>query len=1233
MAQANTFPTFIRAEYDGSSGGFRELERSAQLSGTNVKRQFQTDMEEVKRTIVNALTMPKNAAGALDFNTAGMRQAAAEAQNVAVATRQVAIAAETAARREGDLSVATRTRVQAFQAAADAAERDALNLAQNARAYEKLQVEIDRVAASSGRMANEAQSAVTANSRLVASQGALRQASIGAGQQLQDIAISIYSGQRAGVVFAQQVPQMMFALSGLEGSTNKTANRIGQFAGFLSGPWGIAVGLGAGVLATFVSSLFTTDEALQKVEFSSFKLNEAQSILGGVIDITTGKINNQNAALQGLAQAQLLVAKVQAQGRLAEARRGVTAIQDRKLVVDGGFGGGINIGRRDRDGRDVISQQVLSGDLTSKKAVDQLEQLRRIGRLTDEEFTAAATSVANLGLELENLKVFDSANRLLNGEATAGDRNLLVKPNKPRKARTGSDDADKAARAARQLEDAIDQSADAVERLRGQFDQAPKDIDKVAEASRDLDNILKDIERRSIGGKRSAADKARDDATLRQIEDAKKNLLPQFLQRPIESRIKAGERELELQRLVLSGREDEAEILSFQYDIMRQMGVETEDQLRKELEGRKISWDRYQALVKQREEMIVLQRAQERLDRAGRSVASQLREIDGIRGSIEEAIARAPKDAAGAVKDLVGNIQQQFRQFSARQLTDQLFGDVFENLENELRAKSPLGRATREFVEGSDKATDAMARLTSGFDAVFASLPGAANDNATSRIRTGYSRMMGGFPISVDGWRSDAMPNRAGDKSPSGMSAEELYETTFTRLFERYLGKGAPLARDLGSIFQGYLQAGPLGGGINGLAAIFGESSGVGKALQSLSKAMPQIGAIMEAQSFIGNLLGNDQIKNGKLLNHIIGPFATALFGSVKRGSANISGSGDEFSVGVTGNTKSYKKAAVGASDSVIGTVQQLADRLGGSINASLGSVSIGRSGDSWHVDTTGRGRLKKSQGGFDFDDDYEAAVRFATMDLIKDGVITGLRASTQRLVAQGKDLEDALQKALDFESVFTRLKEYRDPVGAALDELDKEFTRLKGIFGEAGASAAEYADLEALYGLERSKAIEEAASRITSSLQSLFDDLTIGENGRSLRDRMSAAQAAYDPLKARVLAGDKTAYDAYAEAAKSLLDIQRQFSGSQTPYFALLDEITQITKSRIDAEKNVVSIAENRDSPFGSNGKATGASDNAAVVGAIGQTNDILAKGFGALIAAAGGGGATNGFLSRAFQ
>ncbi|MDO2038598.1 hypothetical protein Q2411_24425, partial [Escherichia coli] len=84
------------------------------------------------------------------------------------------------------------------------------------------------------------------------------------GQQLQDVAISLYSGQRAGVVFAQQLPQLAFALTGLEGSANKTHNRIGQFATFLSGPWGLAVGLAVGAIGTLVASYFDADKQAEK---------------------------------------------------------------------------------------------------------------------------------------------------------------------------------------------------------------------------------------------------------------------------------------------------------------------------------------------------------------------------------------------------------------------------------------------------------------------------------------------------------------------------------------------------------------------------------------------------------------------------------------------------------------------------------------------------------------------------------------------------------------------------------------------------------------------------------------------------------------------------------------------------------------------------------------------------------------------------------------------------------
>ena len=124
---------------------------------------------------------------------------------------------------------------------------------------------------------------------------------------------------------------------------------------------------------------------------------------------------------------------------------------------------------------------------------------------------------------------------------------------------------------------------------------------------------------------------------------------------------------------------------------------------------------------------------------------------------------------------------------------------------------------------------------------------------------------------------------------------------------------------------------------------------------------------------------------------------------------------------------------------------------------------------------------------------------------------------------------------------------------------------------------------MEKLYGIERANAVKEAAEKVTASLKSLFDDLTVGNDARSLRDRLAEAQATYNPLAQRVAAGDTTAYDDYADAAAKLLDLQRQIYGSGDEYFKMLDQITALTKSRIDAETNLAEASANRDSLFAS--------------------------------------------------
>lgn len=238
------------------------------------------------------------------------------------------------------------------------------------------------------------------------------------GFQLQDMAVQFAGGTSAARIFAQQGPQVIGAIQGMAGGTSR-------FATFMGGPWGVAIGVGVAALGALATKLFDTKEALDKVKFAASEVGNAQGILGGVMDMATGKITSQSKALIGLANAQLLVARVQAQARAAEARSEVRSLQDPTLRIGGGFGGGISASRTmGIEGQ--VSKQLLAGVIDGNTAVNKLEEMRRAGLITDQVFAKAAAAVANLGVELENLKVLDNAGKLLRG--TGGTE--LLKPDK-----------------------------------------------------------------------------------------------------------------------------------------------------------------------------------------------------------------------------------------------------------------------------------------------------------------------------------------------------------------------------------------------------------------------------------------------------------------------------------------------------------------------------------------------------------------------------------------------------------------------------------------------------------------------------------------------------------------------------------------------------------------------------------------------------------------------------------
>ena len=268
-----------------------------------------------------------------------------------------------------------------------------------------------------------------AQSALLSFQRSQEVATVSAGQQragmqqlsyqIGDVAQQFALGTNPMIIFAQQGQQVIQALTMMHGGAS-------GLAGFMAGPWGAAIMGGVTVLGMMIPKLLETSSGMDQVKFASNAMGDAQGILGKVMDMTTGKINTQNGALIALARAQLLVARVQAQTRAAEARSAVADIQSRPLEFLGnGFGGGIGLQRRQVDARDTISQQVLSGAIDGNTAIQRLENLRKVGVLTDEQFSSAAASVANLGVELENLKVFDNATKLLNGESVPGGGGLL----------------------------------------------------------------------------------------------------------------------------------------------------------------------------------------------------------------------------------------------------------------------------------------------------------------------------------------------------------------------------------------------------------------------------------------------------------------------------------------------------------------------------------------------------------------------------------------------------------------------------------------------------------------------------------------------------------------------------------------------------------------------------------------------------------------------------------------
>lgn len=408
------------------------------------------------------------------------------------------------------------------------------------------------------------------------------------------------------------------------------------------------------------------------------------------------------------------------------------------------------------------------------------------------------------------------------------------------------------------------------------------------------------------------------------------------------------------------------------------------------------------------------------------------------------------------------------------------------------------------------------------------------------------------------------------------------------------LAKNFPqLTADLGGLFKG------LRDDLDGFLATLGTSFkeiGVGIGLGSASAKMTggsQVGGA------IGGVLGQELGKSigpaisnavggsfGKLLGSAAGPLGAiaggilggvigGLFKKTKQASATISAMAGKLDVAAAvGNDAGFKQAATTLAGALVGGINQIAKALGAEITNGV-RLSIGQRDKDFVVDTLGQNRTKGS-GTYKFKTEAEA-IEFALNDAIRKGIFGGIKDGTERLLKSYGDLEERVQKAADFEGVFTAMKASADPFTVALSNLDARFRALIETFNEAAASSADWATLEQYYQQERLKAIEEGNKKAVEAVNAARDQLTEAYNRESeailtTLERFKNLTADLESFRLSLAEQLMTAEEIY-KAAKANFDEVAKLAaeGNQKA----IEDLIAVSQKYLDASKNFLTPDE----------------------------------------------------------
>lgn len=758
----------------------------------------------------------------------------------------------------------------------------------------------------------------------------------------------------------------------------------------------------------------------------------------------------------------------------------------------------------------------------------------------------------------------------------------------PTKGRFPIDDvkvAEAAEKARSSLEDFGNKAAESIARVSERFDEQPRLIDAAAQAARQLDATIAELEERRPPGFEQLIENAR----------AAKGVIADSLLRPFEDILEASERRMQIDELIAANREDEAAALQTIWQLEERLGP--------------LSRERRQQIL----DTVIAERELTEELRARQALQSAYLETTRtVRQEVEAILSGTGK---------LSNLKNVFRQLKGKVLAEQLFGDVFRDLDKFVREETAIKSSVDLMATETERAGEAAGNLAKTFDDVAREL--RASSSATSGAAPGsFGNFLGDFdkefgtgPAGVatgDGAPNDEIVVTASKNSVNGLSPERYFEEMSKRVVKpllagfdtifgtEFFGK---LEGVLGGAVNGYLTGGIPGGilgaikGIDGLpegiseavgGALKGAQSGtmvagVGKALGlNLSTTGSQIGGA------IGSFL---PIPGGDIIGALAGGLLGGLFKSKKFGTASIS-SVDSISTSGKGDGRVDGANSLGGS--VTSGLRNIADAL----EAELGSfaVSIGTYKDDVRVSTTGRtGKLNNFEKRADiknFGDDTAGAIAFAIADAIADGAIKGISPAVERALKSSPDIEKATAEALKVAELERTLKYMGDTIAEAFDDFRKTAEERVALAKRYGLDLVKVEELNAK---ERKALLDDALERQVGSLKRLVDDLSFGSlfEGSPAERRQRLLGEVAD-AKQDVELGVAGATDRLAELQRSLVETSRQAFGTAGSEFeADRSQALSSAQAIIEAEQRRIEDA---------------AADRQKSLDLANETNDLLA-------------------------